>query len=275
MPIHERAIVDSKAEIDPTADIGPNVVIEGEVRIGPNTKVYPSVYISGWVTIGANCQIHPGALLGHLPQDFHFTGERTYLEIGDGTVIREFASVHRGTQPESKTVVEPNCMLMAHSHVGHNCILDEGVTLINGVLLAGHVEVGARAVISGNSVVHQFVRIGELAMIGGLTRVTMDVPPFFMVAHDSECVGVNSVGMRRRGFDQAERTEIRQAHRTLYRSGKLFRDAVATLAEQVKTEPGKRLVAFLQSEGKRGICGGTRSRQPAGRSAADAEDGDA
>ena len=264
MAIHERAIVDSKAEIDPTADIGPNVVIEGEVRIGPNTKVYPNAYISGWVTIGANCQIHPGAVLGHLPQDFHFTGERSYLDIGDGTVIREFASVHCGTQPESRTIIGPDCKLLGYSHIGHNCVLGEGVTIMNAVLLAGHVEVGPRAVISGSAVVHQFVRIGELAMIGGLTRVGMDVPPFFMVVHESECIGVNAVGMRRNEFDRAEQAEIRKAHRTLYRGGKLFRDAVAELAGQVETAPGKRLVAFLQSESQRGFCGGSRSKRSAG-----------
>jgi UDP-N-acetylglucosamine acyltransferase len=273
MPIHERAIIDAHADIDPTADIGPNAVIEGEVRIGPETKVYPNAYIAGWVTIGANCQIHPGAVLGHVPQDFHYTGERTYLEVGDGTVIREFASIHCGTQPESKTIVGPNCTLLGYCHIGHNCVLGEGVTVMNAAGISGHIEIGDRAVISGYSVIHQFVRIGELAMIGGLSRVGMDVPPFMMVVHESECIGINAVGLRRRGFDKAVQLEIRQAHRHLYRSGKLFRQAVADLAEQVKTEPGRRLVAFLQSDSKRGFCGGPKSQARGSASSSDAEGG--
>lgn len=264
MAIHPRAIVASEAEIDPTAEIGPNAVIEGPVRVGPGARVYPNAYLTGWTTIGADCEIHPGAVVGHLPQDYHFSGQRSYCRIGDGTVVREHVSIHRGTQPDSTTVVGAKCMLMAGSHVGHNCVLGDEVTLMNGVLLAGHVEVGEQAVISGNAVVHQFVRIGELAMIGGLTRAVMDVPPFMTVVGESECVAVNVIGLGRRGYDSAVRSELRRAYRQLYRSGKPFRESVAALASQVETEAGRKLVEFLQAASKRGICGGPAHRSSGG-----------
>lgn len=273
MAIHPRAIVDSQAQVDSSAEIGPYAVIEGPVRIGPGTRVYPHTYLTGWTTIGANCEVHPTAVVGHLPQDYHFTGERSYCRIGEGTVIREGVSIHRGSQPESSTIIGARCLLMACSHAGHNCELGEEVTLMNGVLLAGHVQVGSHAIISGNVAVHQFVRIGELAMIGGLTKVTMDAPPFMTVAGEDECVGVNLVGLRRRGYDAAARSELREAYRRLYRSGRPFRESVAALAERVQTAAGRRLVEFLQSESKRGICGGRAGRggQRAGASTAATE----
>ena len=149
MPIHPTAVVDSKARIDPTATVGAYTIIEGEVQIGPNTVIYPQAYISGWVEIGAGCQVHPGAVLGHVPQDFHFDGCRSFLRIGDGTIIREHASIHRGTQPESETVVGKNCFIMGYSHIGHNCVVGDNVKIANMTLLAGHVTVGEGTFISG------------------------------------------------------------------------------------------------------------------------------
>ncbi len=255
MPIHPTAVVDSKAQIDPTARIGPYTIIEGQVRIGPNTVIYPQAYISGWVDIGANCQIHPGAVVGHVPQDFHFDGSRTFLRIGDGTIIREHASVHRGTQPDSETVIGRNCFIMGYSHVGHNCMVGDDVKIANMAALSGHVSVGRGAFVSGYSLIHQFTRIGEYAMIGGGTRLTMDLPPFFMCVHESDCTGVNLVGLRRAGFTREEIAEIRKAYRLLYRSGKTFRAAVEELAGSAQTPAGKRLLEFIRVQSKRGYCG--------------------
>jgi UDP-N-acetylglucosamine acyltransferase len=247
--------VDCKAQIDPTATIGPYVIIEGEVRIGPNTVIYPQAYISGWVTIGAGCQIHPGTVLGHLPQDFHFSGCRTFLRVGDGTIVREHASIHRGTQPETETIIGKNCFIMGYSHIGHNCIVGDDVKIANMAALSGHVTVGQGAFVSGYSLVHQFARIGEYAMIAGGTRLSMDAPPFFMCMGESQCVAANVVGLRRSGFTRDEIDELRQAYRTLYRSGKTFRAAVEELAGMVRTPAGKRLVEFVSAKSKRGICG--------------------
>lgn len=269
MPVHPTAIIDSQAEIDATAEIGPHVVIEGHVRIGPQTRVYPNAYISGWTEIGAKCEIHPNAVVGHLPQDFHFGGERSYCRIGDGTIIRESASIHRGTQPESWTSIGKNCFILGFSHIGHNCILADGVKLYNGAALSGHVEVGENAIISGYSLTHQFVRIGDYVMVGGGTRLTKDVPPYFSVIGESECYGYNSIGLRRSGrFSSEEIAEVKLAYRTLYRSGRLFSDAVAELAGMVKTSTGRRIVEFVRAPSKRGIIGPTRGDREADEVAA-------
>ncbi len=254
MPIHPTAIVDPAAEIDATASIGPYAVIEGHVCVGAGCRIYPHAYLSGWTELGANCQVHPSAVVGHLPQDLKFDGSRSWCRIGAGTIIREGASIHRGTEPDSETVVGRNCFIMAAAHVGHNCVVGDEVKLANAVLLAGHVTVGNAAFISGGVVVHQFCRIGEYAMVAGGSRITMDAPPFFMFLHDSECVGVNLVGLRRAGFSREEIAEIREAYRILYRTGRAFCAAIDDLAAVVQTAPGRRLAAFLQAPTKRGFC---------------------
>jgi len=274
MPIHPTAIIDKNAEIDPAADIGPYVTIEGHVKVGAGTKVYPNAYLSGWTEIGANCQIHPGAVVGHLPQDFHFGGERSYCRVGDGTIVREFASIHRGTQPESWTIIGRDCFLLGYCHVGHNCVLGEGVKVYNSTAVAGHVEVGDFAIISGYCLVHQFVRIGGYVMAGGGTRITKDTPPYFMVLGESECIGYNSVGLRRSGkFTPAEILEVKEAYRTLYRSGMTFTKAVEALAEKVQTKTGKAILDFIRSPSKRGIIGPPRHAEAESLGGAGAEGG--
>lgn len=257
MAIHPTAIIDRHAEIDPTADIGPFVTIEGHVKVGPGTKVYPNAYLAGWTEIGANCQIHPGAVVGHLPQDFHFGGERSYCRVGDGTIVREFASIHRGTQPDSWTTVGRDCFIMGYAHIGHNCELGTGVKLYNCSALSGHVIVGDNAIISGYSLVHQFARIGTLVMVGGGSRMGKDVPPFFMALGESECVGYNAIGLRRSGrFSAEEIAEVKEAYRTLYRTGVNFSKAVEELAHKVRTATGRTILDFVRSPSKRGLVGG-------------------
>ncbi len=253
MPIHATAIVDKQAEVDPSADIGAYAIIETGVRIGAETKVYPHAYVSQGTTLGRRCQIHPFAVVGHHPQDLAWDGTPSYTEIGDETIIREGASVHRGTMPESTTLVGQRVYLMAASHVGHNCAIGDEVVLVNGALLSGHVQVGERAILAGGTAAHQFVRIGELAMISGV-RVPDDVPPFMLVGPGG-VVGTNVVGLRRAGFSSEDRMEIHQAYKTLYRSKLLFREAIDWVAETVRTEPGRRLVEFLRCKSRRGFMG--------------------
>jgi UDP-N-acetylglucosamine acyltransferase len=258
LPIHPTAIIHPSAEIDPNADIGPYVIVDGPVNVAAGTRIYPHVYLTGHTEIGPDCQVHPFASVGHLPQDTNHKGERTYCRIGRGTVLREYVSVHRGTQPESTTIVGADCLLFAGSHVAHNCQLADRVTLINGALLAGHVTVGERAVISGNAAAHQFVRIGECAMAAGMSTLSMDVPPFMTMLSRNLCSGVNLVGMRRAGLSREEIREIRDAYRILYRTNRAINTCLQELKEMVQTPAGRRLWQFLEQPSKRGIGIGAR-----------------
>ncbi len=254
MPIHPTAIIDRRAEIDPTAEIGAYTIIDGVVRIGPGVRVYPHVYLTGWTEIGANCEIHPNAVIGHMPQDLAYHGEESYCRIGEGTIMREGVSIHRGTAPGSATVVGRNCFLMANSHIGHNCQVGDDVKMANGALLGGHVHVGNGAFISGNVQVHQFCRVGDLVMIHGGAGCSMDMPPYFLIAHFGLCAGINIVGLRRAGFTSEQRRDVQHAFRTLYHSGMTFRRAVEQLAQTVTTDAGRRIVDFLLAPSKRGIA---------------------
>lgn len=252
MSIHPTAIVDRSAEIDATAEIGAYAVVERGCRIGPGTRLYPHAYVSEGTTLGAGCQIHPFAVVGHLPQDVKFAGEPSYTQVGDETVVREHATIHRGTMPGSTTIVGQRCFIMSTGHVGHNCVVGNNVIIANGGLLAGHVQVGDRAFISGNVAIHQFCRVGELAMLGGrLTAISKDAPPFMLIEMPG-VVGLNVVGLRRAGMTSEERFELRKCHQILFRSGQAFPKALAQVAELVRTDPGRRLVAFLQAPSKRG-----------------------
>ena len=260
MAIHPTAIVGKQAEVADSAQIGPFVVIEGPVKIGENVKVYPNAYVAGWTEIGDRCEIHPNAVVGHLPQDFHFEGGRSYCKIGAGTIIRECASIHRGTQAESWTTVGENCFILGYAHIGHNCEVGNDVKLYNCAALSGHVEVGDHAIISGYSLVHQFCRIGEYVMIGGGARVTKDVPPYMKCIYESTCVGYNALGLKRSElFTDEEISEVRLAYKMLFRSEAPFSKAVERFAGQVQTKTGRRIVEFLRSETKLGIISGRKN----------------
>ena len=261
MPIHPSAVVDPQAEIDPEADIGPFVIIEGPVRIGAGTRVRGSAYLSGWTEIGRGCDIHPFTTVGNLPQDFRYDGERSYCKIGDGVVIREGATIHRGTQPESSTVIGDECLLMTYCHLGHNVRLGRRVKVQHMAALGGHVEADDDVIISTYALANQFIRIGKLGFLSGNGRIGMDVPPFMIAYGDSTIIQHNVVGMRRAGYDAASLRDIRQAYRTLYRSGLTFGKAVARLAETVETDAGRELLSFVQVDSRRGYCGPGNSRR--------------
>jgi UDP-N-acetylglucosamine acyltransferase len=258
MPIHPTAIISPQAEVDPSAQIGPYVVIEDEVKIGPNCRIYPHVFINGCTTIGADNEIHSGAVIGDNPQDLAFKTCRSYVRIGDHNIIREGVTIHRGTNPESETVIGNNCYLMANSHVAHNCSLADQVKLANGVLLAGHVHIEEGAFLSGNSAVHQFTRIGRLCMISGNSRVTMDVPHFMIVYGNSDIIGVNRVGLKRAGFTSQQIMDIRAAYRFIWRGDMNFSKAVEQLANKNPSPAVKELIDFIRAPSKRGIAGPPR-----------------
>lgn len=266
MPIHPNAVVDPKAELAADVDVGPFAVIEGPVVIGEGTRIYPNAYISGWTTIGRHCEIHPGAVVGHVPQDFHFGGERSYCRIGDGTIIRECASIHRGTQPESSTMLGRECFILGYAHIGHNCVLGDRVKVYNNSALAGHVEVGSDAIVSGYCLVHQFVRIGTRVMVGSGSIVVQDIPPFLSYASGYGVFGTNKIGMKRAELPAETIREMGELYRLLFRSGRTF-SAALTDAERLATTPqGKHLVSFCRGPSKCGIESGPAGKRSRGSS---------
>ncbi len=258
MAIHPTAVIDPQAEIDPTAEIGAYAVIDGPVTVAARARIYHHAYLTGWTEIGAECEVHPFAVVGHLPQDFHFEGHRSYCRIGAGTVIREYVSIHRGTDPDSVTSLGEKCFLLAHAHVGHNCAVGDRVTMINGVNLGGHTTVGQGALFSICSATHQFTRVGEYAMLAPDARAPMDALPYMTVQGRNAVSGVNVVGMKRNGFSKDEIAEIKQAHRLLYRSGLPLSKAVDEFEVGVQTRAGRTLLEFVRGESRRGLGAGPR-----------------
>jgi UDP-N-acetylglucosamine acyltransferase len=259
--IHPTAIIDRAAEIDPSVEIGPYVIIEGPVRIGARTRVLSGAHLSGHSVIGEDNQLHMGAVIGHSPQHLAYKGGDSGVHIGKGNVIREYVTIHRGYQPGQDTVLGDNNYLMAMSHVGHDSTLGSNIIMANGALLGGHVTVEDGANISGNVAVHQYVRIGRLTMIAGLARVIKDVPPFMIVEGTSLVRALNTVGLRRAGYDLATRNQIKEAYRVLYRSGLNVPQAVQRLeAEFEDIDPVQQLIAFIRKS-VRGICRHAAARQ--------------
>jgi len=270
MPIHPTAIIDPQAELDGSVTVGPFCVIDGHVQVGAGCRLYQNVFLTGWTRIGPDCELHPGVIVGHTPQDIKYKGERSYCRIGRGTILREYVTIHRGTVPESETVVGEDCFLLGGSHVAHNCTLGNRVTLINNVLLAGHVEVQDGVTMGGGALVHQFVRIGELAMITGNARVQMDILPFALVDQDGRIAGLNRVGLRRAGISRDDASSIRDAYRIALGRGLSLAQRIEGLQSVPASPPVARIVEFLKAESKRGLAGpARRNRSPsedAGRS---------
>jgi UDP-N-acetylglucosamine acyltransferase len=256
MKIHPTAIIDPKAEIESTVEIGPHVVIEGPVTIKGCTRVMAHAYLTGWTEIGERNEIHPGAVLGDAPQDKAYNGAKTYLRIGDENIFREYVQVHRGTTAGSATVIGNRNFLMATSHVGHNCQLGDDVILANGALLAGYVEVGNNVFISGNCVVHQFVRIGDHALMRGLSGTSRDVPPYAIVDWQHTVRGVNVVGLKRAGFNEKRIRAIREAFRILFRKGRNLALAIKEVQDSNKANNDVlALLEFIKAS-ERGVCFG-------------------
>ena len=251
--IHPAAVVDTEAQIGPDVEIGPYAVIEGPVRIGRGTRIWAHSYLVAPLEIGESVQIHVGAVLGHLHQALREPQEGG-VRIGDRSIIREYATVHRASQPGTWTTIGSDTLLMGFAHVAHDCTIGSRVIIANGTLIAGHVTIEDKAVLSGHVAVHQFVRIGTLAMIGGLARVNKDVPPYFLVKGDSEVWSVNGVGLKRAGIPEDTRGAIREAYRLLYRAGLNTTQALKAIQATKEITPEVRhLVRFIQ-ESQRGIC---------------------
>jgi UDP-N-acetylglucosamine acyltransferase len=257
VPIHPTAIVDRRAEIDPSADLGPYVVVDGPVRIGPRTRVMAYAYLTGRTEIGADNVIHPGAVLGHEPMDLAYDGAPTGLRIGDRNVFREHSEVHRATQPDTWTELGDDNYLMSRAHVAHNCRVGNRTIIASGAMIAGHVVLGDLAFVSGNCVVHQHVRIGRLAIMRGLSRASRDVPPFAIMDGTHTVRGLNRVGLRRAGFERAQIAALAAAFRTLFRVRTNLRAAVARVEAGARTPEVDELLAFIRAS-RRGVAMGPR-----------------
>ena len=253
--IHETAVVAPGARIAQNVEIGPYSVIGEHVVIGEGTKIGPHVVIDGWTQIGKECQFFPGASIGAEPQDLKFKGEKSYVFIGDRTTIREGATVHRATGEGEETRIGNDCLLMALTHVAHNCVLGNHVIMSNLAGLAGHVVVEDRAVIGGMAGVHQFVKVGRNAMVGGMAKLVQDVVPFTIVdGHPARVVGLNSVGISRAGISIDSRRKIKQAYKLLYRTGLSLSQAIELIEQEVDScEEVEHLLRFLRNA-DRGIC---------------------
>jgi UDP-N-acetylglucosamine acyltransferase len=256
--IHPTAIVHPGAQIAQEAEIGPYVVIGEHVRIGRGTKVGPHTVIDGWTEIGEDNTIFHMASIGAVPQDLKYRGEETYLRIGNGNTIREFASLHLGTVTgDGETTVGNGNLLMAYSHVAHDCHVGNSVVMANAATLAGHVTVEDYAILGGLCAVLQFTRIGAHVMVGGATSITMDVPPYTIVTGDRREVrlrGLNLVGLKRREFPEATISGLKKAYKILALSGLKLSDAIERMKTEVPTSPEvEHFISFIESS-KRGVC---------------------
>jgi UDP-N-acetylglucosamine acyltransferase len=252
--IHPSAIVHPSANIARGVDIGPYCLVGENVSIGKGTVLQAHVVINGWTSLGQDCEIYPFATIGAASQDRKYAGERAFTKIGSRTVLREYVSVQRATGEDQVTAVGDDCLLLAYVHVAHNCILGNHVTMSNLAQLAGHVEVGDFVTIGGQAGVHQFTRIGRYAMVGGASKITKDVPPFFLIeGNPAEPYGLNSVGLRRAGFSVEERNEIKKFYKILYNPKLNVSQAVEEMRAEASSDPGRELVAFLEAPSQRGI----------------------
>jgi UDP-N-acetylglucosamine acyltransferase len=255
MIIHERAIVHPSAIIGDGTVIGPDVIIDEHVSIGSKCEIRARAIITGHTTLGDRNQIGYNAIIGAEPQDLSYDNAVSYVRIGDDNIVRENSTIHRGTKADSATELGNKNYLMAGVHVAHNCQIGNEVILVNNVLLGGHVEIRDYAFLGGDVVVHQFVRIGEYVMVRGQTRVGMDIPPYCMAAFTNSVVGLNRVGLKRRGFNPEQRTVIQKAFDILYHQGNNREQAIKamTFFKGMQTDEVALLASFLKDT-KRGIC---------------------
>ena len=257
--IHATAVVHRKAQVDPSVSIGPYAVIDENVSVGPQCVIGPHVHLTGHTTIGARNHFHAGCVIGDAPQDLKYTNEPTRLRIGDDNVFREHFTANRSNNLEEDTVIGSNNFLMAHSHIGHNTVLGDHVILANGALLGGHVTVQDRVFISGNCCVHQFVRVGTLALMQGGSAISKDLPPFCVARGDNGICGLNVVGLRRAGFKGEQRLELKRLYHLLFRSRLKLSAALAQAQTDFRGEASRLLLDFVAST-KRGLCADTGTR---------------
>ena len=259
--IHPTAVIHPQAELHPTVKVGPYTVIGEGVKIGCHTDIGAHVVISGLTEIGEHNQIFPGAAIGLKPQDLKYRGAASQVKIGNYNQIRECVTINRATGEGEVTQLGDNNLLMAYVHVAHNCCLEDGIVIANNVALAGHVQIESKAVIGGLLGLHQFVHIGRMAMLGGMSRIDRDVPPYMLVeGNPSRVRSLNLLGLKRNGLDSGQIASLKKAFRLLYRSHLPFTEAIAELDLFPDNEHIQHLRRFLDlsstEKGRRGLIPG-------------------
>jgi len=254
--------IDSPSFIHSSANIGKNVAVGRFCHIGPNVfigdnvTIMPNVFIDGFTTIGNGCTVYPFASIGAFCQDLKFKGEKTYVKIGNNTTIRECVTINSATGYEESTLVGDNCLIMAYSHVAHNCVIGDNVIMANGSTLAGHVSIGNYAIIGGLTAIHQFTRIGCHAIIGGCSKVVQDIVPFMMAdGHPARVYGINSIGLKRHNFSKQAIMNIKKVYKILFRSRLNTKHALEKIKDELtdETEEVKTVVSFINNS-TRGIA---------------------
>lgn len=253
--IHPTAIISKKAKIGDDVTIGPYAIISDDVTIGEKTVIGPHAVIEPYVEIGPECQIFQFASVGAVPQSLKFKGEVSWTKIGRQCIIREFVTINRGTEEGGGwTKIGDGCLLMAYVHIAHDCVLGRNVVMANNATLAGHIEIGDYATVGGLTAVHQFVRIGDNAFVGGKSVVVKDIPPFVLASGDRATLhGLNTVGLKRRGFTQETLKQLKKTYRLIFRFGLTQNEAIERVAAEVETLPEvETFVGFIKSS-ERGI----------------------
>ncbi len=249
--IHPTAVISPEAQLDASVTIGAHAVIEGKVTIGPDCVIRPGAYLYGPLSMGQGNTVFTGAVLGEAPQHLKYQNEPTSLEIGDGNIFREFVTIHRGTSHHMKTVIGDNNFFMVNSHIGHDSIVGNRTILANGALVAGHCVLQDNAYLSGNCAIHQFVRVGRLALLSGCAITTKDMPPFIMQQGIDNVVGLNLVGMRRAGLTPGQINSLRQAFHILFREGNPLNVACARMDHDLgQVDVVQELLTFLRQPGR-------------------------
>ena len=252
------AVINPEAKIGQNTIIEPFAVIEKDVVIGDNCHIYPHVTILNGSRIGNNCTIFPNAVIAGIPQDLKFKGEKTTAEIGNNTTIRESATVNRGTVAKGKTIVGSNCLIMAYSHIAHDCLLNDHIIIGNATQLAGEVEIDDYAIVSGGSLVHQFTRISKHVMIQGGSRIGKDIPPYTLIGRDPIVYcGINIVGLRRKGFTNDQVFLIQDIYRTLYTRGLNNTEALRAIETEYEPSLERDLILNFIKSSHRGIVRGS------------------
>jgi len=250
------AKISERAGIEDDVVIGPWVIIEDGVTIGAGTRIDAHCVIKKGTVIGKQNEIHPGAIIGEDPQDLAFDkGAVSYVQIGDYNTIREYTTIHRGTEPESTTIIGNHNLLMAVSHVAHNCLIGDHVVICNCALLSGHVEVEDYGFISGGVVIQQYARIGKHAIVGGNTRVNTNIPPFIRaVGYNAEAYGLNVVGLKRCGMSKETISKLNRAYRILFRSTLKLEERLKKIEDEIDCDETGYLVSFIRKPSRYGFC---------------------
>ncbi|MEA2031435.1 MAG: acyl-ACP--UDP-N-acetylglucosamine O-acyltransferase [candidate division Zixibacteria bacterium] len=252
--IHPTAIISHNAKLAEDVIVGPYSIIEDNVQIGEGTKIASTALIADGARIGKNVTIAHGAVISTVPQDLKFSGEETTAIIGDGTTIREYATVNRGTSDKYRTKIGKNCLIMAYAHVAHDCSLGDDVIMGNACTLAGHIEIGDCAILSGILPVHQFVKIGAHSYIGGGYRVPQDVCPYALAAgYPLKISGLNIVGLKRRGFSKSVLKSLRETYKLLFFSGLNTTQAVTRIKDDIEIIPEVQLILDFIENSERGL----------------------